>query len=299
MTIGRRLAAALEAAVSDAESWPVGTLGFLVRGGIVVLALPLLTLPSPVGLATLLGPAVISSGRLDGPLLSLLVVSSLALVLILAVALVLAAIAQQAIHARWGLRPSTSPRVVVRRLSAVELLGLAPIAAVVAVTISGVVDEVRNELLLPGDLAVPLVARIVARAVVPLGAMAVAIVVAEAIDGTLARRVLVQDRATRRPWRDLWSVVATASLCWTVTLAVLLPGLVVISATWQAARVAVSRMLRPETTSADAVLTLLAVGIMVAVWLGVLLLCGVASIVRAHLWTSRVSAAGDWTGVGH
>lgn len=299
MTIGRRLAAALEAAISDAEAWPIGMLGFLVRGGIVVLALPILTLPSPVGLATILGPAVISTGRLDGPLLSLLAVWGLALILIVAVALVLAAVAQQAIHARWGLGPPVSPRVAVRRLSAVELLALAPIAAVVLVTISAIVDEVRGELLLPGDLAVPLIARVVARAAIPLGALAAAILVAEAIDGTLARRILVPDRLTHGPWRGVWSVVATAGLGWIVTLAVLAPGLVVISATWQAVRVAWSRMPRPEISSPDAALAFLAVGIMVAVWLGVLLLCGVASIVRAHLWTSRVSVAGDWTGVGH
>jgi hypothetical protein len=38
---------------------------------------------------------------------------------------------------------------------------------------------------------------------------------------------------------------------------------------------------------------------LVAVWVAVLLLCGIASLVRAHLWTSRVSVEGDWTNVGH
>jgi hypothetical protein len=297
--LGRRLAAALEVAVSDVEAWPIGMLGFLVRGGFVILAMPVLTLPSPVGLATILGPAVISTGRLDGPLLSLLVIWGVALIVLLAVALVLAAIAQQALHARWGLGLVASARVAVRRLSAVELLALAPIAIVLSLTITAVVDDVRAELLLPGDLAVPLVARVAARAAVPLGALAAAIVVAEAIDGTLARRVLVHDRPARRPGRSLWSVVATASLGWLVTLAVLAPGLVVISGTWQATRTAWSRLARPEASAPDAALALVAAAVMVAVWLGVLLLCGVASIVRAHLWTSRVSVAGDWTGVGH
>jgi len=38
---------------------------------------------------------------------------------------------------------------------------------------------------------------------------------------------------------------------------------------------------------------------MVAVWVGIVLLCGLASVVRAHLWTSRARRAGDWTEVGH
>ena len=51
--------------------------------------------------------------------------------------------------------------------------------------------------------------------------------------------------------------------------------------------------------SADAALAMVATVALVAVWIGVLLLCGIASVIRAHLWTSRVSVSGDWTNVGH
>jgi hypothetical protein len=298
VTVGRRFVAGLEAAVSDPGAWPLGMLGFLVRGGLVVMALPILTLPSPVGLATLLGPAVISTGRLDGPLLVLIVGSSLALLAIVGLALVLAAIEQASLHGRWGRPAPMPPRTALGRLVALELVAIGPLAIVVALTLPTIVDEVRAELLLPGDLAVPLVVRVAARTLVPLAALVAAILVAEAIDGSLSRRVLVEQRRRRSPGRGLFSVIVTATFGWLATLIFLVPGLAVTSATWEAARVAWSG-LASDPTSSEMVLASVATVAMVAVWIGVLWLCGIASILRAHLWSSRVGVAGDWTGVGH
>ena len=298
MTIGRRLTAALRMAVSDPGAWPAGMLGFLVRGGLVVLALPILTLPTPVGVATLLGPAVISTGRLDGPLRSLLVGAGVVLAALLAGALLLAALAQHLVHTRWRLPGARPAGVTVRGLVGVELVAITPIVLVVVATMATIVDEVRGELLLPGDLAVPFAARVVVRMVIPLGALAAAIVVAEAIDGSLARRILLPRRRDPSVWRALMGVVATAVLAWLATLVVLVPGVAVIGATWEAVRVAWSRLPPAEATSPDVILAVVAVVAMIAVWLGVLLLCGIASIVRAHLWTTR-AGAGDWTSIGH
>jgi hypothetical protein len=299
VTLRRRLVAALRASVADPGVWPIGMLGFLVRGGLVVLALPILTLPSPIGLATWLGPAVISTGRLEGPLLTLLLVSALAASVILAVALILAAVAQVLVHARRRPPGPRSAPAVARDLVAVELLAIAPLAAMVAVTIASVSDAVRSELLQPGDLAVPLPIRVVSRTLLPLAAVVSAILVAEAIDGTLARAVLVPRRGLRPTRAALTTVVVTAALGWLVTSAVLIPGLFGIGATWAAARVAWSTVPTTQPASADLILALLATAAMVAVWIVVLILCGLASLVRAHLWTSRVTVAGDWTSVGH
>jgi hypothetical protein len=299
VTIGRRLAAALEAAASDPGSWPVGMLGFLARGGLIVLILPILTLPTPVGLATLLGPAVVGTGRLEGPLRSLVVGAGVVLVSVVAAAIVLAALAQHLVYARWRSNGSRPLPEAVGGLVAVELVALTPIVVVVLVSSAMIVDQVRGELLLPGDLAVPFVVRIVARTLVPLVAFIVAIITAEAIDGSLARRILVEQRRLRSPVRALTSVIATALVGWLVTLAVLVPGLALIGVTWQAARASWSMVARAETGSPDVARALLAAMALAGTWLGVLLLCGVASLVRAHLWTTRASLAGDWTSVGH
>jgi hypothetical protein len=101
---------ALEAAVSDPGAWPIGILGFLVRGGLVVLALPIRTLPSPVGVGTILGRR--SRRAIEGPLRSLLIVATTAFAVIVAVAVLLAAVAQSLLHERWGSR--AGPRDVRR-----------------------------------------------------------------------------------------------------------------------------------------------------------------------------------------
>ncbi len=299
MSLARRSAVALEAAVSDPGAWPIGILGFLVRGGVVVLALPILTLPSPVGVGTILGPAVVSTGRIEGPLRDLLIVATTTFAVIVALAVLLAAVAQSLIHVRWGIPGAASGRAAVGRLATGEILALVPLGAAVAVTVARVVDDVRSELLLPGDLTVSFAARVVARSALPLGVLVIALLVTEALDGLISRRVVVRDRRPRTGLHALASVVGTALVGWLVTLVVLVPGLVLIGATWDAAHVAWSRLSGAVLGSADAALAVVATVALVAVWVGVMLLCGIASLVRASLWTSRVSVEGDWTSVGH
>ena len=299
MSLARRSAVALEAAVSDPGAWPIGILGFLVRGGLVVLALPILTLPSPVGVGTILGPAVVSTGRIEGPLRSLLILAATAFAVIVAVAMLLAAVAQSLLHERWGIPSGVAARAAVGRLAAGEILALIPLGSALVATFARVTDDVRNELLLPGDLTVSFAARVVARSALPLGVLVGALVVSEALDGLLSRRIVVRDRRPPTGLSALASVVGTAAVGWLATLVVLVPGLALIGATWDAAHVALSRLSSAVLGSADAALAVVASVALAAVWVGVLLLCGIASVIRAHLWTSRVSADGDWTNVGH
>jgi hypothetical protein len=259
-----------------------------------------------VGLSTLLGPEVVSTGRLEGLLLTLVLSSSATLLAIVALALLGAAFVQAQVHARWHPGIARSGRATsVGRLAAVELVAIMPIGLVAALSVSTIVGQVRDELLVPGDLAVPLMSRLVARTAIPLAALALAVLVSEALDGTLSRRPLVASRQTRSTGRSLGSVVVTAAVAWGVTLLVLVPGLVFIDATWQAARLAWAQLaaVAPSAGSVSIVsafaMAIVGSVAMVAAWVGVLLLCGVASLVRAHLWTSRAAASQDWTEAGH
>lgn len=298
MSLLSRTRAAAHAAASDVGAWPLGMLGFLVRGGLIVLALPILTLPSPVGIGTLLGPALISTGRLDGPRLTLVVGVGVLLLVVTVIAMVLAAWVEQAVHLRR--KPLDRLRLgrALGRLLAVEALALAPVVIVLAVAGTALVGEVYDELLLPGDLSVPLLARVVARTTVPLAALVAAIALAEAIDGAMARRVLVGLRRQRTMGRAVVSVVATAAFGWLLTLAVLVPGLLVLGELWGVGRVAWRWAIDAGGGALDPgspvaiTMTVLAIVLMVAAWLGLLLLCGLASLARAHLWTSRVAGSG-------
>ena len=56
MTRGAALTGALLATLVNPATWALALAAFLVRGGIVVVLLPIVVLPTPVGLGTALAP---------------------------------------------------------------------------------------------------------------------------------------------------------------------------------------------------------------------------------------------------
>ena len=65
MSVGTILVSSLLAALAHPVAWPVALAGFLVRGGIVLFLVPILVLPSPVGLSDVIAPTL-SSVALGG-----------------------------------------------------------------------------------------------------------------------------------------------------------------------------------------------------------------------------------------
>ena len=59
MTLGATLVTSLLATLAHPMTWLLALAGFLVRGGIVVFLLPIVVLPSPVGLANATAPTVV------------------------------------------------------------------------------------------------------------------------------------------------------------------------------------------------------------------------------------------------
>ena len=58
---GGLLGAAALIALARPRLWGLGLAGFLARGGIVLFVLPILTLPSVVGVTTFVGPTAITA----------------------------------------------------------------------------------------------------------------------------------------------------------------------------------------------------------------------------------------------
>jgi hypothetical protein len=58
MSAGAALGASLLAVLATPASWVLALLSFLLRGGIVLVLLPVVTVPSAVGLGNVLGPAL-------------------------------------------------------------------------------------------------------------------------------------------------------------------------------------------------------------------------------------------------
>ena len=59
MTPGTTLVTSLLATLAHPTTWVLALAGFLVRGGIVAFLVPILVLPTPVGLANLAGPTLV------------------------------------------------------------------------------------------------------------------------------------------------------------------------------------------------------------------------------------------------
>jgi hypothetical protein len=160
---------------------------------------------------------------------------------------------------------------------------------------------VREEILLPGDLAVPLPLRAAAGAAWPLTLLVAALVLAEALNGVLSRRVLLRGVEGAEPWRPLGrrllGAVATAVTGWLLAGAVLAPATIAVLIAWAGARDAyLTGALTDLERVAAAVTAIGATLLFVAVWTGTLLLGGVVSALRAALWTGNaLGARGDWT----
>lgn len=319
MSAARAVGAALATVVAEPSLWLLGSAGFLVRGGLLLLALPIWTLPSPVGIATLLGPAVVSTGRLEGPLLAvaaagLLLVAGLCLAGLFAAAWIDAALFERFVAdpetagLRGGRRLREGWRRPIVALAGVALLALLPAVAAAAVSLGRIVEVVREEILLPGDLAVPLVLRAAAGAAGPLTLLVVALVLAEALNGVLSRGVLLRGLEGpgpgrplgRRLGRQVLGAVATAVGGWLLTMAVLVPAMSAVLIAWSGARDAyLAGALTDFERLAAVAMAIGATLLLVTVWTGTLLLGGVVSALRAALWTaSALTARGDWTGGG-
>jgi hypothetical protein len=314
MSATARIAPVLTAVLGDPGAWLLGAAGFMVRGGIVLLVLPIWTAPSPVGIALVIGPRIVNTERLDGPALSAALLGLAAIALLAAGALLAAAWLEAMAYERVVRDPEAEalsrrqpgsvrrPRRLVR-LFVVQLVALVPVLLAVLNGAGPIAASVRNEILLPSDLARPLVLRAAQGAIEPLLLLALSIVAAEGINGLLSRRVLMPaGRADRRTTpahllRGMGGAIAASALGWLVTAVVLLPAIGAVVVAWGHVRVA---WLSGAPSVAGAAGTeLAAIGAMllfVVVWVGALLLGGVVSAVRGALWTARLLPEdGGWT----
>ena len=304
--------AVIGAVVGDPGAWLLGMAGFIVRGGIIALLLPIWIAPSPVGIALFIGPGIINTGRLNGPaFIAVLVGVTIALLLVAGALLAAAWLEAMAFE-----RLSADPEVAVMRgadgapaaspgrlgrLVAVQLAALLPVLLAAIAASGPLAASVRHEILLPDDLAVPLFLRAARGAVQPLLILAASVVLADVISGLLSRRVLMPDTPTREAsLRAVARVIAASTLSWLLSAVVMLPAIGAVMVTWAAVRDAWLSGApfhpgQPAAAAAAAEATL----IFVAVWVGALLLGGLVSALRGAFWTTRALPPGrGWTASG-
>ena len=298
------MAEASAVAASRPRLWVFALLAFLARGGLVALVIPMLVLPTFVGLSNTVGPTSVTAAG-PTPRLIAMVATWLGVALVAIVAGTLtAAAAEVALH-RATATPSASSaaaaptdpalraaapvaRGIVLRVAIVRLLLLFPVAIALAAAVPAWVQVGYRELLLPTNLAVPLPARVIAGAPLPAAVVVVAWLAAEVLGGLAARRITLLGSSVASSLgaavgdvaRAPVSAFLTLTLAIGGTLLVLVPAVIVVGLAWDQARIA----LVDATDAAGIILTTLA---LVAAWAGCLAVAGIAAAWRSALWTAE------------
>jgi hypothetical protein len=279
-------------------SWALGLLGFLAGGGIVLVAWPILVLPTPTGLQNALGGPV-SSLVFGAPTtgLLLLIVGAIAGGVGLVVggtivgawaerqgiAVVLEAAADDALGPPspdlWG-----APGAL--HVAVVRLLALAPVAIVAALAWRPLYDATYRELILPRDLVTPLPIRVLGE--VPWQVLGVAAVwlLADAAAAVGVRRLVLERRPVFTAWLLGWAdlvrrphrVIPTALVGAGLLVALVGPAMVAAAIGW-------SRVRAILVDGRDPVIAAGAILVWVSIWLGGLVLAGVGAAVRGAAWT--------------
>ncbi len=314
------LGVALAVALSDPGLWLLGAAGFLVRGGWLLLVLPIWSLPSPVAITTLLGADVLGTGRLTAQLVALILAGLAALAAALLASALLAAAVDVSAFERFVRHPDTlelrrgrEARELSRgergrlilRLVALSGLLLAPAGVALVATVLRMIHAGYQEYMLPGSLDVPLALRIASDSRIHLLVLALCLLGAEVLGSVASRRVMAGRPQLPRGapgWRGgrpgrlrenlprllrgSLRAAATVLLTWLISLVLLVPVAAAIILGWSAVRSVLLRSGALETAAGAAEAGLVTI-LFVALWCAALLLVGLASAVRAALWSAE------------
>lgn len=307
---------ALSATLAAPTTWPLALATFLLRGGIAIVALPILVLPTPVGLADVFAPTVtaLAFGSIS---MEVFIVGGAAVVGLLAWLLVAGWLAA-AIEAEGGrvlafdnevdpVRASPSSGHVAGRILAARLIALIPLAIALGLGSVRIVFATYRELTSPIDVSPPLVMRVLRDSPEVVVAVLLTWMVGEVVGGIAARRVALAGdgvagalrvallTSLRHPLSTLLRFVVPD----VVLLLVLAPFFVAVGSAWSA----VNGVL---VGTSDWRWSLAIVALFVVIWLIGLLLTAVVCAWRAAVWTvaegaregtfggSTDSRPGDW-----
>ena len=294
---------ALAATMARPAWWVLALAAFLVRGGFVVVLLPLVSLPSVPSLATTLAPPIealaLSRQSLEGALIGTVLISTL--VGLLAVAGLAGSWLDLALLREAGDAEELDGKVLVVERSAwpafgVRLAAHLPTFLALGYATVRIVIVTYEDLLSPGDPNIPVVARVVARAPDAIALVVATWLLGEAVGGLAARRSVAGEPvvgALRGAVRDLLRLrgLATFVLSNAVVLGAGALLVTVVGRSWEHLRAYI--LDRVSDVSLAAALLLL-----VSAWILCLALLAAALAWRATAWTieaGRPSAARDST----
>ncbi|HET9344337.1 MAG TPA: hypothetical protein VFO05_01445 [Candidatus Limnocylindrales bacterium] len=304
MTRSATFFAAVLVSIGRPAWWLMALATFLLRGGIVVVVLPIMTLPSALALSNMFGPIVLplALGRIEpaivlGPLA--VVIGLLAWLILggrIAAAIDIALVREASVSAvDEGVAPTAvlpgSPRLgpseLAWRVLAIRLVAWLPLALAVGFGVARIVEVTYIELTRPTDVATPLIVRVAGDVVSHLGLIVLAWALGEVVGGVATRRATLTSDGHGTALA--WAVGTTAArplswlVPWIATTAVLA---IVLGATLAAAAFTWARVVDGLSDRlANPMLALLTMLLFVALWLAAMLLGGAILAVRSAAQT--------------
>ena len=278
------LAAAASIVRGDPRLWLVGSIGFALRGGIVLLLLPMLVLPTQVEVRFALGNNLGSTGLTSGFWSLVAAASGVLFVIVLGALYALARLELAAFESVAS--PGTAGRrATIRKLFLVQAgsLLLALIAALPLALALG--DATLNEIVRPSS-ADSIYLRVLGLVAGPLIVWAAALVVIEAFSAIATRTILARAADVRPLGRGSGGMLrwlAIALIGWLLFGIAVLPGAWLVNLAWQAARAAFLSG-APDSIERSAG-TFVVAGLLAAVFCVILVVCGIVSALRSMLWS--------------
>ncbi|MDO8483336.1 MAG: hypothetical protein Q7S35_00135 [Candidatus Limnocylindrales bacterium] len=302
MSRGAALAGALLATLATPATWPLALAAFLVRGGLLVVVLPIVVLPSPVGLGNLLAPTLMTV-VFRGMSVGVVVIVGLVVLAIVAwivvggqVAAILEAEAARIMARddegpgapRRESGPSSAPRArrVASRILLARVLAHVPTGFALIWGSARLGAVAYRELTSPFDVTSPIALRVLGGAPEVIAVIVVVWMLGEILGGIAARRIAIGGAGVPGALRDAFMTVVRHPLAvfigfWVPTAALILvvvPSALAATAAWRIVRVA----MRPPT---DPFWATLAVLLLVALWIVGLVLIAVTAAWRAAVWS--------------
>lgn len=306
MTLGATLLASFLVALVRPAAWLLALATFLLRGGVLLVLAPIVVIPSAVGLANVLAPAI-TTIVFEGVSVSLAILVGGTVVATVAWLIgggLLAAVAEAELIrlvaadeevASAVPRPPevASGRHVAWRILAVRLVALLPLVVALAWGAARIVSVTYRELTVPSDVTTPLVLRVARETPEAIIAILITWLVGEIVAGLAARSVVLHGDGVGRALR--WAVVhgvhhpIRAVVLALVPLAglavVAIPSAFGVATAWRALRGTLA-------TGGGAPIGIGVLLLFVALWLGGLVLIAAMSAWRSAAWT--VEAAGTF-----
>jgi hypothetical protein len=301
VTTGKVLTGALLATLAAPATWPLALGAFLLRGGILLVALPIVVLPTTVGLGTALAPALMP-----------VVFGSVSAEFVVAVGAIVVGVLAWLVGGGWlaATLEAEAARIVARdedlalvretpgsagqrsggdaaaRILAVRLLASVPLAIALALGSVRLVNVAYRELTSPLDVVTPVVLRVVVGAPEAVIGLVLTWMVAEIVGALAARRITLASSGVLVALRDaiatcLREPIATLVGFWLPTVALAL----VLAPSSLAAASAFGGMAAILGERPDPLRLLVSVVVSVALWGIGLVLTSVTCAWRGAVWT--------------